>query len=192
MDEDNFTSRNLVIHYNSTAHTYIEVVNEPIFDGVESTREEVCEICAHVGKVEKIEFVNEYLAGITTFNVSLDEPTKYLSANLSAAQSLNESITVIDGYTLNTIPNSFNFYGTGSKVQVLDENGVQVDEYTLVVRGDVNGDSVCDVLDLMLVELARTNNRNLDGIYLAAGDLTENGIIDAEDFNAVVNKATGI
>ena len=192
MDEDNFTGRNLVIHYNSTGHTYMEVVNEPIFDGVESTREEICTVCAHVGKVEKIEFMNEYLAGVTTFGVALDKQTKYLSTNLCASQDLSETIAVIDGYTLNTIPNSFNFYGTGSKVQVLDDNGVQVDEYTLIVRGDVNGDSVCDVLDLMLIELARTNNRNLDGVYLTAGDLAENGVIDDSDFNAIVNKAIGI
>ena len=192
MDEDNFTGRNLVIHYNSTGHTYMEVVNKPIFDGVESTREEICTVCAHVGKVEKIEFMNEYLAGVTTFGVALDKQTKYLSTNLCASQDLSETIAVIDGYTLNTIPNSFNFYGTGSKVQVLDDNGVQVDEYTLIVRGDVNGDSVCDVLDLMLIELARTNNRNLDGVYLTAGDLAENGVIDDSDFNAIVNKAIGI
>ena len=170
----------------------MEVVNEPIFDGVESTREEICTVCAHVGKVEKIEFMNEYLAGVTTFGVALDKQTKYLSTNLCASQDLSETIAVIDGYTLNTIPNSFNFYGTGSKVQVLDDNGVQVDEYTLIVRGDVNGDSVCDVLDLMLIELARTNNRNLDGVYLTAGDLAENGVIDDSDFNAIVNKAIGI
>ncbi len=185
----NFTTSDLVIHYNSTDHTYMEVINEPIFEGVEGTREEVCKICGHVGKEEKIEVINTYLAGVTEFDVALDAPTNYLVANISASKDLNESIVVMDGYTLTTTPNSdFGYYGTGSKVQVLDDNGVQVDEYTLVVRGDVNGDSVCDVLDCMLIELARNNHKELDGVYLSAGDLTENGEIDVYDFEAVVNK----
>lgn len=192
MDEDNFTTKNLVIHYNSTDHTYIEVVNDPIFEGVEGTREEVCEICGHVGKEEKIEFLNEYLAGVTTFDVALNEPTQYLSTNISASKDLNESIVAMDGYTLTTTPNSeYGYYGTGSKVQVTDATGTQVAEYTLVVRGDVNGDSVCDGIDLMLIELARhtSNNVSLEGAYFAAANLAEDNEIDIDDFNAVVNKA---
>ena len=82
------------------------------------------------------------------------------------------------------------FYGTGSKITVYD-NDVLLGEYTLVVKGDVNGDSVCDALDCMLVELARHSNNNfsLEGAYLSAGDLAENGSITIEDFEAVVNKA---
>lgn len=82
------------------------------------------------------------------------------------------------------------FYGTGSKITVYD-NGVLLGEYTLVVKGDVNGDSVCDVLDCMLVELARHTNNNvsLEGAYLLAGDLAIDGVIDENDLNAVVNRA---
>ena len=189
-DDDRF-----LIHYNSIDHTYMELVNEPIFDGVESTREEICIVCAHVGKVEEIEFVNEYLAGVTTFSVTLDEPNKYLSANLSASQNLNESLAVIDGYTLVTTPNSpYGFIGTGSKVQVTDTTGTQIAEYTLVVRGDVNGDSVCDSLDLMLIELARQTNNNvtLEGAYFAAANLAEDSEINVDDFNAAVNRAVAL
>jgi hypothetical protein len=83
----------------------------------------------------------------------------------------------------------FTKLGTGSSVQITDSTGAVIAEYTLVVRGDVNGDSVCDVLDCMLIELAQTHNTTLDGVYLAAGDLAENGEITVEDFSAVVNKA---
>ena len=62
-------------------------------------------------------------------------------------------------------------------------------EYTLVIRGDVNGDSVCDALDLMLIELARTNNTTLTGVYFTAANLSEDGTIDISDFNAAVNRA---
>lgn len=109
---------------------------------------------------------------------------------MSACKDINEAIIEMDGYALSPTPNSaYGYYGTGSKVQVLDDNGVQVDEYTLVVRGDVNGDSVCDVIDCMLLELAKNDHTELAGIYLTAADLTENSDIDVDDFEAVVNKA---
>jgi hypothetical protein len=113
-----------------------------------------------------------------------------LLLDISACTDISDAIIEMDGYTLTTTPNSdYGFIGTGSTVQVTDSSGTQVAEYTLIVRGDVNGDSVCDVLDCMLIELAQNHNTTLEGVYLAAGDLAENGEITVEDFSAVVNKA---
>jgi hypothetical protein len=119
-------------------------------------------------------------------NVILVEDDFHTSLETFIALSNNTTVTKTPSATYE----EKTFYGTGSKITVYD-NGVLLGEYTLVVKGDVNGDSVCDALDCMLVELARHSNNNfsLEGAYLSAGDLAENGSITIEDFEAVVNKA---
>ncbi|MBR2876649.1 MAG: leucine-rich repeat protein, partial [Clostridia bacterium] len=178
------------IHYNATDHSHSVVKNLPSSEGMEGSIEDICPVCGFVNSSEILVYVNNYITAVDTKNVVIDASAATLTLDISASKDLSEAIVVMDGYTLKVIPNSdYGFLGTGSKVQIIDSTGNVVAEYTLVVRGDVNGDSVCDVLDCMLIELVQTHNTTLDGVYLAAGDLTENGEISIEDFSAVVNKA---
>jgi hypothetical protein len=178
------------IHYNTTEHSHSITKSLPFFEGMEGSIEDVCSVCGFVHRSEKLIWLNDYITAVASKNVVLDSLDNTLTLDISASKDLNEAIIEMDGYTLSATPNSdYGFIGTGSTVQVTDSSGTQVAEYTLVVRGDVNGDSVCDVLDCMLIELAQTRNTTLDGVYLAAGDLAENGEITVEDFSAVVNKA---
>ena len=178
------------IHFNSTNHSHNATINKPLNEATQGSIEDKCTVCGFIHRQENLMYVNEYIATVDYTNTTIDTNNDFIVLDISNSSNLTQSIFVMDGYTLNTIPNSdYGYYGTGSKVQVADSTGTQVDEYTLVVRGDVNGDSVCDVLDCMLIELARNNHKELNGIYLNAGDLTENGSIDVYDFEAVVNKA---
>ncbi|MBR2876030.1 MAG: leucine-rich repeat protein, partial [Clostridia bacterium] len=178
------------IHFNATDHTHNITTRHPSSEGMEGSIEDICPVCGFVNSSETLVYVNDYITAVDTKNVALDSSDNTLTLDISASKDLNEAIVEMEGYTLSTTPNSdYGFIGTGSTVQVTDSSGTQVAEYTLVVRGDVNGDSVCDVLDCMLIELAQNHNTTLDGVYLAAGDLTENGEITVEDFSAVVNKA---
>ena len=108
-----------------------------------------------------------------------------------ACKEIEEVFNVKDGFKLQTEHSLEGYCGTGTVVKVLDENNEVVKEYKIVVQGDVNGDSICDAIDCMLLELARHTNNNVsfDGVYFAAGDFTEDGEIGIDDFNAVVNKA---
>ena len=84
------------------------------------------------------------------------------------------------------------YTGTGSTLTfVKTVNGVALPVYTLslVVKGDVNGDGVVDALDAMAVELAANNNAALNGLFFAAGDVTNDGAIAVADYSAVVNTA---
>ncbi len=84
------------------------------------------------------------------------------------------------------------YTGTGSTLTfVKTVNGVALPVYTLslVVKGDVNGDGVVDALDAMAVELAANNNASLNGLFFAAGDVTNDGAIAVADYAAVVNTA---
>lgn len=84
------------------------------------------------------------------------------------------------------------YTGTGSTLTfVKTVNGVALPVYTLslVVKGDVNGDGVVDALDVMAVELTANNNSALEGLFFAAGDVTNDGAIAVADYAAVVNTA---
>ncbi len=81
------------------------------------------------------------------------------------------------------------FLGTGSIIGVYDTNsGNLVSEIVVVVKGDLNGDGVCDALDCMLAELTRTSCITLGECYMLAGDYTENNEIDLDDFQQIANK----
>ena len=138
---------------------------------------------------KKLTFVNSYITAVDTKNVVLDTEANMLLLDISACTDISDAIIEMDGYTITAIPNSSHgFIGTGSKLKVSTTSGTQVAEYTLVVRGDVNGDSVCDVLDCMLIELARNNQTTLEGAYYAAANLSEDDQIDTDDYSAVVNR----
>ena len=79
------------------------------------------------------------------------------------------------------------YYGTGTVITVF-EKGKYDRDYTLIVAGDVNGDSVCDVLDASQVSSAFTGLTTLSGVYLTAADSNSNDRIDAEDYQSVVNR----
>lgn len=82
----------------------------------------------------------------------------------------------------------FNYYGTGSLFSYFDENGNSY-EYTIVVSGDTNGDSICDALDCFDVERAANGNAELTDAYAMAADSNSDEMIDITDYQAIVNKA---
>lgn len=184
-----------LIHYNTTEHSHSLVKNPPLSEGTEGSIQDICPICNYLNSDDKLIWLNNHITSVSTKNAVLNTTDDTLLLDISACKDINEAIVEMDGYTLTTAPtSSYGFIGTGSKVQVADSTGTQVAEYTLVVRGDVNGDSVCDVLDLMLIELARQTNNNvtLEGAYFAAANLSEDSEINIDDFNAVVNRAVAL
>lgn len=83
---------------------------------------------------------------------------------------------------------STKFLGTGSIISIY-ENDEKINEYKIIVAGDLNGDSVCDVLDVMITELCYTNNKipSEDECYAANG--SKKVTIDEASFQYVVNTA---
>ena len=80
------------------------------------------------------------------------------------------------------------FLGTGSIVTVFDGNDIS-SEYTVIVEGDTNGDSVCDVLDTLSVAKVSNGHTSFDGAYAIAADSNADDIIDINDYQDIVNKA---
>ena len=186
---DNSKLTSSSIHYNTTEHSCTVVKNLPFFEGMEGSVEEICSVCGFINSSNKLLWLNDYITAVDTKNVVLDTEANMLLLDISACTDISDAIIEMDGYIITAIPNSsYGFIGTGSKLKVSTTSGTQVAEYTLVVRGDINGDSVCDVLDCMLVELARNNQTTLVGACYVAANLAEDDRIDTDDFSAVVNR----
>ncbi len=82
-------------------------------------------------------------------------------------------------------------YGTGTKVKVYgDVDHIDLmQEYTIVVYGDVNGDSVVDALDAQIIARQVNGLGEIgDKTTRRAADLDKSYEIDVNDYQAVVNK----
>ncbi|MBQ9298021.1 MAG: hypothetical protein IJ223_03140 [Clostridia bacterium] len=98
----------------------------------------------------------------------------------------------------------------GNNITIKDANGTTVttgyvktgckaiapsgEEYTVVVKGDVNGDGIFDVVDLSQVVYHIIEKIKLQGVYEKAGDLDSGGKLDIIDLSnlvlILVDKAT--
>lgn len=77
-------------------------------------------------------------------------------------------------------------YGTGSKIVVII-NGVRY-EFTLVVKGDTNGDGVCDALDIELLLRALQGRGGYDKYLTCAMDSNADDELTVADYQNMVNK----
>ena len=106
--------------------------------------------------------------------------------------NINDLIKFSEYSTHYTVPSYSNgkedFYGTGSTV-IVYLNGKPESVFNLVVYGDLNGDSVCDVLDCVEIEKAANKHTTLSGNTFSAADMNSNNKIDSRDYQNAVNKA---
>ncbi len=109
--------------------------------------------------------------------------------------SLGDIVNIADGfentqYASNT-GNGYTYFGTGSQIKMkVDENSVL--PFTLVVYGDINGDGFVDVLDAACCERISTLDAMGDELTDAefyAANISEDSIINTEDFQYIVNMA---
>ena len=108
----------------------------------------------------------------------------------SCKTAVEEIVKASDDYTVFAIPSfvggSNNYYGTGS-IFYFFRNGSLAYTYNVVVYGDVNGDSVVDVLDASHTEKAVSGNFVLESYYLMAADFNSDGAVEATDYQQIVN-----
>ena len=126
-----------------------------------------------------------------TENCTIDYENKRIFSTVNGITSLEDMIyvpgTSVAFVEASLISGNYEFIGTGSIVTVFD--GDEMSEYTVVVNGDTNGDSVCDALDAAQVALASSGHTSLGGAYGIAADNNGDGVVDINDYQAVVNKA---
>ena len=101
---------------------------------------------------------------------------------------VNKASTV--NFTVENMSNAQNntkYIGTGTKCRL--DTGTETAYFTVVIDGDLNGDSVCDVLDSAAAAVYSSGKKTPDmlEIYAANGEAAET--IDIAAYQALVNKA---
>ncbi|MBQ5821330.1 MAG: bacterial Ig-like domain-containing protein, partial [Clostridia bacterium] len=84
-------------------------------------------------------------------------------------------------YRNNASLNSQASVATGDTVRLEDGDRVK-DSVIAVVTGDVNGDGVVSVTDLLMVKAHLLKKTSLTGIYSIAGDVSDDGSVSVTDF----------
>lgn len=111
----------------------------------------------------------------------------YVYSNVTACNNIGQMLTPRSGNTLVGTPNNTGYFGTGTKVSAKNSSGAVVENYTIVITADVNGDSAADALDAALVSMVANGKTDLEGAYHHACDFNANDFIDVEDYQSIVN-----
>lgn len=111
----------------------------------------------------------------------------YVYSNVTACNNIGQMLTPRSGNTLVGTPNNTGYFGTGTKVSAKNSSGAVVENYTIVITADVNGDSAADALDAALVSMVANGKTDLTGAYHQACDFNANDFIDVEDYQSIVN-----
>lgn len=112
--------------------------------------------------------------------------TQFVQQDFSNIVGTQKTITV-DGIASFANP-SCKFYGTGSMF-IVYENSAISEIYTLIVQGDINGDSAVDVLDAYSVSLTVNGHKDLTGNEFLAADINQDEELTIVDYQQVVNFA---
>lgn len=147
---------------------------------------------AHNYAIENgLDFIIPTIEG-TDNKTSVNFPNQLVFTSLLMCNDINNVVSAPEEMTLTT-DSSFAYegnilYGTGSSVTIFDGEDYMGD-YTVIVTGDLNGDSVCDVIDAALASLYSADLiiPSTNEIYAANGEIAEE--IDTLDYQNVVNIA---
>lgn len=123
----------------------------------------------------------------------VDTANKYIygvPAGISA-EDLAEYFTVVNG-TFQMVANDGGYTnGTGSTLVVKDTSGNEVDYYTLVIFGDVDGDSALTAADANIVKNASLGGSIEGDANNMAADVDGDTVFAAADANIVKNASLG-
>ena len=149
----------------------------------------------------KVEKANANLeAAIANFEAAVSEPTlggietgvvdvenKYVYGVVGGTNDLSSFFKVENG-TFEMVANEAGkTNGTGATLVVKDAKGNNVDTYTLVIFGDVNGDGLTDSTDTGLVMSSVAMLSELSTIQSFAGDVNGDGLTDSTDTGLIMS-----
>ncbi len=140
---------------------------------------------ATYGKYVKYNENSLMVADIMTWNNGASEKDGCIFDVPLKASGFSDYIEAADGFELVFSTES---PITGTVVTVLKDGAIQC-VFTVVIRGDVAADGVCDVLDLVECERTVNGHTELEGAYFMAADCDGDTAITADDYSAMVNLA---
>ena len=90
---------------------------------------------------------------------------------------IDGTVKLFDGQTQVTDE----YAATGMTVVLYDRGGDQLSQYSVAVKGDLNGDGVVNSSDVTEMQADVSGSKTFTGIYLKAGDLNGDGSITSAD-----------
>ena len=122
-------------------------------------------------------------------NVTIVEDLGYIWGLDEGFSDISNYITVTEGTgTLEYIP-SENGIGTGSVVNVYDIYGELFKSYTVIVFGDVNGDTYIDGQDAVIISCVITFTDQFSEAQKFAADVDFDNSVTETDYSITANKA---
>lgn len=120
----------------------------------------------------------------------INEEAGIIFTQQSEKTDIKDIVNYGSEYTVMAIPSLIcdgtNYYGTGSVIYFF-RDGTLAYSYTLIVYGDLNGDSIVDTLDAVTAERAANSKQTLDDNTLLAADFGNDGTVDAADYQQILN-----
>lgn len=113
---------------------------------------------------------------LETDNEMIDNPDEIVASDIGTL------ISYIGSHKID----SLQIFGTGSKIVVII-NGVRY-EFTLVVKGDINGDGTCDALDIEAIHHLMRGMGGYDKYRVRAMDTNSDEEVNVADYQSMVNK----
>ena len=136
-------------------------------------------------KFVQLDFCSIY--ALTSQTGEVDETNKYLRG-IKAGGKVSDYFAVSDNGSLLQIENDYgNINATGTIVQTLSSSRTVIDEYIIVILGDVNGDGAIDGFDAITIDLYIANLHELTGAYLEAADINQDGLVDDSDYQLCID-----
>ena len=114
---------------------------------------------------------------------------KYYIYGIDNPFKLETLFKVVNG-DIEFVKSNPNFYGTGTKI-IVKKDGNIVDTYTVVIFGDINGDSAIDAFDASLYNLALSGNHPLSEYQFLAADINRNGKLEQEEYQIFYDLVVG-
>ncbi len=119
-------------------------------------------------------------------------PNNLIYTKTTSCRNILNIVGVQENTNYSSLPSmvykNYKWYGTGAEFVIYD-NGKPKETYTLIVEGDVNGDSSVDVVDASIVAMACNGLSTLDEeYYFLAADTNADEVVDTIDYQSIVNK----
>lgn len=155
---------------------------------IKGSKHRECMHCGIVTETMALPLVKINIKNTATANYN----SCVIFTNAFTCSNISNLLTASGTTTISATPSysvsAQNLYGTGSSLSIY--NGSEhIYDMTVIVNGDLNGDSICDVLDVTLAEKA-ANERykpTTHEIYAANGTVSDS--IDINSYQSVVNTA---
>ncbi len=127
---------------------------------------------------------------VTDFESNISQIAKEQTVATLSEMIENENFAIVDKNG-NAIAEK-SFVGTGSKIQILADDGSVLNEYTIIVPTDIDGNGKTTAADARVALRTSAQLDNLEGVYFDAADITGDGKITAFDARKILRIAANL